>query len=162
MQKKATVVIAFTLTLFVLYSAAPALALSTGLYVDPGTITTPGGSTTITLVTPVRAVGTLTVKCDASGEEWRASIDTGVTCIQSWTFPSSDFVGATPPNTNTIGMYNVVAEISMNVGNYVWRTNFMVEFFVIPDLPFGTIMAVVACFGAVAGYTKFKRVPAQH
>jgi len=162
MQKKATVVIISMLTLFILYSAAPALALSTGLYVDPGTIMTPGGSTTITLVTPVRAVGTLKVKCVASGEEWSASIDTGVTGIQTWIFPSSDFVGITPPNTETLGMYDVVADIEMMVGKYVWKTTFMVEFFVIPDLPFGTVMAVVAFFGAAAGYTKLKRIPAHH
>jgi len=159
MQKsKALVVMAAILVFFVICSARPAFALPPtppGLYVDPGVIDIPGGSTDITLITPVRALGTLTVKCVASSNSWSTSIDTGSTCKQEWTFPD-DFPGA---DTNTIGMYDVIADITMNVGKFKWVTSFMVEFFVVPDLPFGTIMAIIACFVAVAGYTKFKRVP---
>lgn len=160
MQKTKTTAaigLALALTLFVLCSAAPALALFPGLHVNPGTITTPGGSTNITLITPLRAVGTIKVKCLASGQEWSATVDTGSTGMQTWTFPSSSFVGLTPPNTNTVGMYDAVADITMNISRFTWKTRFMVEFFVIPDLPFGTLMAVVACFGAVGGYTKLRR-----
>jgi hypothetical protein len=152
----AAIAVVLPLTLFVLCSAAPALALVPGLYVNPGTLPTPGGSTTITLVTPLRATGTLKVKCVGTGEEWLATVDTGSTGTQTWTFPSNSFVGLTPPNTNTMGMYDVVADIIMNVSTFKWKTTFMVEFFVIPVLPLGTLMAVVACFGAVGGYIKLR------
>jgi hypothetical protein len=45
----------------------------------------------------------------------------------------------------------------MNVNRFVWKTQFQVQFFVVPDLPFGTLMAVVACFGAVIGYKKLRQ-----
>jgi len=161
MQKNKTIAVISTIvTLFILYSTTQAQAPLpiSGLFVNPGTITTPGGSTAILLITPTRAIGTLTVKCLASGNEWSTSIDTGLIGMQSWTFPD-DFPGA---DTNTLGMYYVSAEITMMVGKYTWRTTFRVEFFVIPDLPFGTIMAVVALFGAVIGYTKIKRNTVLH
>jgi len=157
MQKNKTIALLVAiLTLLVIHLAKPALALDPGLYVVPGTITTPGDSTKITLVTPLRAIGKLTVKCVASGDEWYASIDTGWTHVQIWKFPD-DFPGA---DTYTLGKYDVVADITMNVTKTIrWTTTFMVVFFVVHDLPFGTIMALVACFGAVVGYKKLKRAP---
>jgi len=140
---------------FTLYLATPALALDSGIYVDPGTITVPGQSTKITLVTPLRATGTLNVTCVQSGNSWTASIDTGAASphMQSWTFPT-DFSGA---NTNTLGLYTVTAKITMHVGQYTWNTSFRVEFFVYPELPLGAVMAVGACFAGLAGYRKLKK-----
>jgi len=39
-----------------------------------------------------------------------------------------------------------------------WLSFTVIRFFVIPELPFGTLMAIVAPFGAVAGLVKTKRL----
>lgn len=158
MQKNKSLTLAFlVVALFLSYAAATVYATHpTGIYVNPGTITTPGQSTNITLVTPRAATGTLNVTCVASGNSWTRPINTawnGTDYTQAWTFPT-DFSGA---NTNTLGLYDVVANLTMSVGRFVWKTEFEVQFFVVPDLPLGTLMAVVACFGAIVGYKKLRQ-----
>jgi len=153
MKNKSLALAVVVVALFLSYALATVQALNPGIYVDPGTITVPGGSTTITLVTPKRATGTLTVKCIASGKSWTTAVDTGTSHQEIWKFPD-DFPTA---DTYTNGMYDVTADITMNVGRFKWVTSFEVQFFVVPDLPLGTLMAVVACFGAVMGYKKLKK-----
>lgn len=147
MQKRAILFLAITSALLILYSAGPALALSTGLHVDPGMISSPGGTTTITLVTPVRATGTLTVT-NPNGTKWTASIDTGPSSphTQTWKFPDDFPTG----DTNSVGSYDVVAELTMQVSIYTWKTCFEVEFFVIPTAPLGILGILAACFAGLA------------
>jgi len=151
MQKsKIIVIIASILTIFVLYSTTPALAYN-AIFVDPAIIKR-GETTTITLVLEINGTGKLKVVYKVTGEYWFAKTDINIPPgggSQSWVFPT-DFED--DANTNGVGDYDVIATIEL-----VPPGTFTVEFLVIPDLPFGTIMAIVACFGAVAGYTKLKR-----
>jgi hypothetical protein len=158
-QKNRLMLVLLVVALFASYVGSIALAsLSPGIYADPGTISVPGLSTTITLVTPLKAKGNLTVT-DPNGNHYTAAISTTKVgpgdWEQSWVFPD-DFTSQ-GANTYTVGTYDVTANVTMNVGKYVWKTMFEVVFFVVPDLPFGTLMAVVACFGAFLGYKKLKQ-----
>ncbi len=154
---KSTAMLIAIMAAFTFYLAAPVLttqALSSGIYVNPSTLTAPGQFTIITLVTPIHATGTLNVTCVASGNNWTTNINTvSPTFTQTWNF-SKDFPGA---NTNTLGMYNVTAKLTMLVGRYTWNTSFIVQFFVYPELPLGTILALGACFGGLASYKKLKK-----
>jgi len=151
MQKNRTIaIIAVTLALFILYSVTPAFAVNS-ITVDPGIINV-GDTTTITLTVEKAATGKLKVTYKPTGDFWFATADINIPAgggSQSWIFPTDFEAGA---NTNNVGDYDVEATI-----DWVPPGHFRVEFFVIPDLPFGTIMAIVACFGAVAGYTKLRR-----
>ena len=129
--------------------------------VNPAVISTPGGTTTITLHTDLDATGTLSVK-DPNGNTWVA--DTAINCndgpgnfggSQTWTYPD-DFTGA---DSNTVGSYDVTADVTMSVGKYKWHTTFMVEFFVIPELPLGIIAATTAGFAAFGITKKFRKYP---
>jgi hypothetical protein len=160
MQKNRLMLTLLVVALFTSYAGPIALAsLSPGIYTDPGTISVPGLSTTITLVTPLKATGTLTIT-DPNGNRYTAAISTTKMgpsdWEQSWVFP--DNFTSQGANTDTTGTYDVTANITMTIGRYVWKTMFEVVFFVVPDLPFGTLMAVVACFGAFLGYKKTKTI----
>jgi len=152
MQKKILAIVVITLTLFLVYAITPAFAVNS-ITVDPGIINV-GETTKITLTVEKAATGKLKVTYKPTGDFWFATTDINIPAgggSQSWTFPTDFEAGA---NTNNIGDYDVEATI-----DWVPPGHFKVEFFVIPDLPFGTIMAIVACFGAVAGYTKLRRPP---
>lgn len=136
--------------LFILYSAAPAFAVNS-ITVNPAIINV-GQTTTITLTVEQAATGKLVVTYKPTNVSWFAKTDINIPSgggSQSWIFPTDFEVGA---STNNVGDYDVSATV-----DWIPPGHFMVEFFVIPDLPFGTLMAVVACFGAVGGYTKLRR-----
>lgn len=153
MQKaKTAIVVAVAVALFTLYAASPALATQ-GLSVDPGIIGV-GKKTTITLTMEVAATGKLNVTCVLTGNSWYATTDISIPSgggSQSWVFPDDFGAGA---NTGTVGSYK--ANATIEGGTFIGST-FRVEFFVIPDLPFGSIMAVIGCFAAIGGYAELRK-----
>jgi hypothetical protein len=129
---------------------APACAVNS-ITVNPGLINV-GETTVITLTLEQAATGKLVVTYNPTNVSWFAILDINIPSgggSQSWTFPTDFQSGA---NTNGIGDYQVNATI-----DWIPPGHFKVEFFVIPDLPFGTLMATVGCFGAVGGYAKLRR-----
>ena len=120
--------------------------------VNPGIINS-GDTTTITLTVEQGATGKIKVTAPDGNTNWTNAVGKDINIVgsgsQSWTFPNDFETGA---NTTNVGSYHVEADIS---GSKFYST-FKVEFFVVPDLPFGTLMAVVACFGAFIGYKKLK------
>lgn len=151
MQKnKSIVLMAFVMALFLFYTVATVYATN-GISVSSGVIS-PGGTTTITLTVEKGATGTMKVTAPDNTTVWVSVV--GISIVgsgsQSWIFPTDFPAGA---NATNPGSYKVEADI---VGS-IYYTTFKVEFFVAPDLPFGTLMAVVACFGAVIGYKKLKQ-----
>jgi len=123
--------------------------------VDPPVINA-GGTTMITLTTERNATGTLTVT-DPNGNSWVANnpinIPNPAGGSQSWVFPTDFPAGA---NTNTVGSYNVTADVTMTIGPIIWHTEFKVEFFVIPEVPFGVVMATIASFAAFGIIKRYK------
>lgn len=101
MQKnKIIAVIAMMAAIFILYSAAPALAGTNSIGVNPGVISV-GQTTTITVTTDKAASGALKVK-DPNGNIWTADTPISIGAgggSQQWVYPT-DFTGA---DTNTIG-----------------------------------------------------------
>jgi len=152
MQKNKTIaVVALVLTLFMLYSVTPAIAGVNSISVIPGIISV-GDTTKIILTTDKAATGKLKVTYKPTSTSWFATTDISIGAgggSQQWIFPTDFEAGA---NTNNIGDYDVEATL-----DWVPKATFKVEFFVIHDLPLGTIMALVACFGAVVGYKKLRR-----
>lgn len=156
MQKNKLITLtAFAMVLFLFYTAATVHAINQ-INVNPEIIN-PGQHTTITLSTGKPATGNLSVK-DPNGNIWASTIPinipgaTGGT--QSWDYFTDFEEGA---NTNTPGSYDVIANVTIDLDTIEWTTEFKIEFFVIPDLPLGTLMAVVACFGAVISYKKLRQ-----
>jgi hypothetical protein len=151
MQKNRLMLAMLVVALFASYSTAIVFSSGNSITVNPGVI--PQGGTVVITVTTVKAAsGTLMVTYEPTNTQWTSLTPLSIGAgggSQSWTFPSSDFPGS---NTDNIGNYVVNATI-----NWLPVAHFTVEFFVVPDLPFGTLMAVVACFGAFISYKKLKQ-----
>jgi len=152
MQKKTLLLVSLITGLFVTWAIQPILA-ENKISVNPGIIL-PGEKVTITLSLDVKTIGgTLTVTHKPSGTSWSINIPGGwAPGSKSWTFPD-DWIPTNPTaNTDELGDYDVTADIGINT----WPVTFRVEFFVIPELLFGSVAATVACFAAVIGFMKFK------
>ena len=148
-----TAMLVAVIALFLIYIAAPAYAGANGVSASPGTISQ-GGTTQITVTTDKAATGTVHVTAPDGTTVWfnKPSKDINIPSgggSQHWTFPDDFEDGA---NTNNFGSYEVKTSI-----NWISGGTFMVEFFVYPELPLGAVMAVGACFAALAGYKKLKR-----
>jgi len=114
------------------------------------------GQVNITLTTVGPAVGTIKVTQNATGESWLTPVNQPAGPTQ-YVFPSGIWIGATPPNTNVEGSYDVLANITIKIfGDWVWSTKFQVEFFVVPELPLGVLMATIASFAAWGMLRKYK------
>lgn len=149
MQKK-ILGLSFIVGLLVIWSIIPVLAANK-ISVNPGIIK-PGEKVTITLTLDVPTNGgTLNVTHKPSGTSWIISIPAFGPGFQSWTFPDDWPAGA---NTNELGDYDVVAD--MDITPDPEPETFRVEFFVIPELLFGSVAATIASFAAVIGFMKFK------
>jgi hypothetical protein len=151
MQKNRSIVlVGLVFALFLSYAATTVMAANS-ITVSQGVISV-GGTEVITVTTDAKASGPLKVK-DPNGNTWTASADISIPAgggSDSRTYPT-DFPGA---DTNTVGSYETEADLTIGkVSGVIFR----VEFFAYPDLPFGTLMAVVACFGAFLGYKKLKQ-----
>ena len=154
MTKSKTMLLLFAVILAVSAYVVPALA-ENKISVSPSVINV-GGSTTITLTTESAATGSLKVK-DPNGNEWTAGTAVNIGPgggSQSWVYPV-DFTGA---DSNTEGSYDVTADVDLDIGR-PWHTTFMVEFFVIPELPLGIIAATTAGFAAFGITKKFRKYP---
>ena len=129
-----------------------ALAASNSIDVTPAVLNL-GGSTTITLTTAEAAVGTLTVTYKPTMTSWTINIAQGAGST-AYVFPTAWPAGA---NTNAVGDYDVQASIT--IGSHTpdpWNTAFRVEFFVVPELPLGILMATLASFAALGILKKYK------
>ena len=103
-----------------------------------------GQSINITVTTEQPATGTLTVFSPDKTTSWSIPISQPAG-QHKYVFPDDFPTGA---NTTVFGPYNVSATMQMTVDTRVWNAEFKVEFFAVPDLPFGAIMATVASFAA--------------
>jgi hypothetical protein len=142
---------AFVMALFLFYTVATVYAGTNTITANPGIINK-GATTQITVTTDFEAHGKLKVTYKPTSTSWFATVDINIPSgggSQHWIFPTDFETGA---NTDNVGDYDVTATITS-----IKSATFRAEFFVVPDLPFGTLMAVVACFGAVIGYKKLKQ-----
>lgn len=74
---------------------------------------------------------------------------------QKFTFPQ-DFTGLNgKPSTQTMGKYYAFF-IFLHMCIYKWGFD-CASFFVVPEVPFGTLVATIASFGALMGYAAVKR-----
>ena len=111
-----------------------------------------GNPITVTLTTVGPAAGTITVTQRSTGNSWTINIAQGAGST-AYVFPTAWPAGA---NTNTAGAYDVLADITIAGLKYTWKTQFQVEFFVVPELPLGILMATVASFAAWGMLKKYK------
>jgi len=155
MQKK-ILSLGFLLIMTLLIIGGIQLVLAVNeISVNPGYIL-PGEKVTITLTTEKAATGTITVTQIATGDSWTINIAVPAGS-KSWTFPD-DWIPTNPTaNTDELGLYKVLADITIELYKYKWETQFETGFLVIPE-PLGPIMAIIACFGAAIGYRKFKTI----
>jgi hypothetical protein len=112
-----------------------------------------GSTTTITLTTDRQCAGTMSVK-DPNGVVITSGTNVNIGAgggSQTWTWPT-DFPGA----AYIIGPYDVTAAVTMAANSYVWQTSFVIEFFVVPELPLGILMATIASFAAMGMLKKYK------
>jgi len=120
-----------------------------GVTCNPETITTPGGTTTITVSSDENVDGSITVITPITHTPYVVSITVTGGGSTSKVYPT-DFTGA---SSTEIGEYEVI----VSVANEEFRACFWVYFEVIPEIPFGTIMATVASFAALGVLIKKKR-----
>jgi len=155
-MRKKMLLVGFILATALLVVGSVQLALAVNkLSVNPGYILI-GQKVTITLTTERAATGTITVTQNATGNSWSININVPAG-TNTWTFPD-DWLATNPgANTNELGYYDVLADITMKISKYTWKTQFQAGFLVIPE-PFGPIMAIIACFSAVIGFRKFKAI----
>jgi len=152
-MRKKMLLVGFILATALLVVGSVQLALAVNkLSVNPGYILI-GQKVNITLTTELAATGTITVTQNATGNSWSININVPAGS-NSWTFPDDWPAGA---NTDELGYYDVLADITMKISKYTWKTQFQAGFLVIPE-PFGPIMAIIACFSAVIGFRKFKAI----
>jgi len=150
MQKK-ILTLGFIIGLLAIWSIQPVLAANE-ISVNPGVIP-PGGTVEITLTLDVHTSGgNLTVTHKPSGTNWTIPVP-GFSGSWSCKFPDDFPAGA---NTNELGDYDVTADIVIDIPPPPTPAKFRVEFFVIPEVLFGTVAATIACFAAVIGFMKFK------
>jgi hypothetical protein len=128
-----------------------ASAVSNSIDVTPAIINL-GGQVTITLTTVGAAAGTLTVTQKSTMTSWTINIAQGAGST-AYVFPTVWPAGA---NTNAVGAYDVLATISIAGLPHTWNTQFQVEFFVVPELPLGILMATLASFAALGILKKYK------
>ena len=153
MQKK-IISLGFIIAVALLVVGSVQLVLAVNdISANPGHIVV-GQKVIITLTTEAPATGTITVNQTATpGSTWSLPISVPAG-VNTWTFPDDWPAGA---NTDVPGYYDVVADILMIVGRFEWETQFQAGFIVIPEV-LGPIMALIACFGAVIGYTRIKAI----
>lgn len=141
------------MAVFIAFSAFLSIGLVNAYQVEvtctPKIITTPGGSTTITVSCDKDVSGSITVITPISHTPYTVSITVSAGGSTSKVYPAH-FSG----DSTEVGEYEVI----VLVGNEEFRAAFWVYFEVIPEVPLGTIMATVACFGALATLIKKKRL----
>ena len=111
-----------------------------------------GGQVTITLTTVGAAAGTIKVTQKSTMASWTINIAQGAGST-SYVFPTVWPAGA---NTNAVGAYDINATITIAGVPSTWKTMFQVEFFVVPELPLGILMATLASFAALGILKKYK------
>jgi len=142
----------FVVLLELLLPLVSVASASNTLDVTPAVINL-GGQVTITLTTEEAAVGTLTVTHKPTMTSWTINI-AQLAGSTAYVFPTAWPAGA---NTNAVGDYDVQA--SVTIGNHTpipWAASFRVEFFVVPELPLGILMATLASFAALGILKKYK------
>ena len=139
---------------FLLPLVSVASAASNSIDVTPAIVNL-NGQVTITLTTVGPAVGIMTVTQKATGKSWSTIVNQPAGSTQ-YVFPSNIWIGATPPNTNVVGSYDVLASIAIGIDCFEWLTQFEVEFFVVPELPLSILMATIASFAAFGMLKKYK------
>lgn len=131
-----------------LISSAQAVVVS--VTADPDVVPHPGGSTTIRVFASDAGVGSVTIFTPITHTSSVALIDVPAGGADSVVYPD-DFPGG---STEEIGKY----EVMVYLAGQEWQAAFWVTFIVIPESSLGTIVAVVASFGALIGLVKVKRV----
>jgi hypothetical protein len=144
---KKSLLSAVSVFFMVLFLVGTARAVMVDVYVSPEKIY-PGGATTITIWCNEDAAGSITV-ITPLGSPSAVSITLTANVSESVEYPT-DFPGG---NTKELGRYEVIVALK----GQEWRAVFWVSFIVIPEVPFGTIMATVASFGAILGVARLER-----
>jgi hypothetical protein len=122
--------------------ATPAKALSISVSVTPTTIL-PGETVTISVFVDTAGGGVLAVIDPTTAADPYTGNPLTFPGTYSLTYPD-DFTGG---STDLLGTYSVV----LAIGGATYFAIFYVTFFVIPELPFGTILGVLAPTLAFAG-----------
>ena len=148
-MKKKILLTAFMIAFFASLSIGLVNAYQVEVTCTPETIPIPGGSTTITVSCDEDVSGSITVITPVSHTPYVVGITVSAGGSTPKVYPTH-FGG----DSTEIGEYEVIVYVS----NEEFRASFWVYFQVIPEVPFGTVMATVACFGALGVLIKKKRL----
>lgn len=133
-------------------------AWEVGVTCNPEVISTPNGTTTITVTSDEDAGGTITVYTPGVDQASMVGITIPAGESIQKVYPT-DFPD--PANTSEVGEYEVVVYLQA-AGEKSKRACFWVSFNVIPEVRYGTVMATVACLVAMTVFTKIKRAPNEY